>query len=133
MATAAAGKMIALPNEANQSAAISPPNCAPASDGSPTSATVAATSRAIAAQLVRAPLRRPPIAATIISTMAPMPRISSGRMGAKLYISAPAPRGASAAGLAPSTRCESPAGVARSIRSSSRPTSARIGRMKLSG
>ena len=37
-----------------------------------------------------------------------------------------------AAGL-PAVRCESPGGAARSIRSSRRPTSARIGRRKLSG
>ncbi len=39
---------------------------------------------------------------------------------------------AARAGL-PAVRCASPAGLARSTRSSSRPMSARIGRMKLSG
>ena len=75
-----------LPNAPNASAAISPPNNGPALDGGPISASDAAISKATDAQLVTPAPRRPAKAATIINTMPPTVRISSGRMGAKSFI-----------------------------------------------
>ena len=91
IATAAAGKMIALPKLANRSALTRPSKTAPACDGAPIKAMVAATSSATASQLMRPDPRRPANAATIIRIVPPIDRISSGRMGAKRPISAPPP------------------------------------------
>ena len=81
IATAAAGKMIALPKLANRSAVTSPSNTGPACDGAPISATVAASSSATASQLTSAEPRRPAKAATIIRIVPPIDRISSGSKG----------------------------------------------------
>ena len=79
IATAAAGKMIALPKLANRSAVTKPSNTGPACEGAPISAAVAASSSATASQLTSADPRRPVKAASIIRIVPPIDRISSGK------------------------------------------------------
>ncbi len=88
IATAAAGKMIALPKLPNRSSVTSPSNTGPACEGAPTSAAVAPISSATASQLTSAEPRRPANAATIIRMVPPIDRISSGTSAAKRPISA---------------------------------------------
>ena len=81
IATIAQPKMISLPNAEKPSAAISPPNSAPACDGAPSKVKPAMTSTTIAPTVVIVLARRTN-AATIISTSAPTVTIISGRIAA---------------------------------------------------
>ena len=136
IATAAAGKMIALPKLAKMSAANRPSKHRTGvrrrtdqrdgrgeqqRDGEPADE--------------RGPRRRRPRPRPASGRSPPIDRITSGRSGSEAAHQCVRLRGrhAPVRRALPSVRCESPAGAARSIRASSRPTSARIGAQEAFG